>query len=300
MAILAFDIGGTSVKYGIWQGDSLSDVSSFPTPSSWQEMKNSLLTVKQQFEQTYHLEGVAFSAPGAVDSQTGVISGISAVAYIHHFPIVADLEEWLELPVSMENDANCAALAEVYYGVARDVKNCYIMVIGTGIGGALVIDRKLIRGKHLFGGEVGYLLLDRENTLSRLGSPVQMTQDFQKEGQDLILTEEIFDLAEAGDQEAKRAIENLYDCIARGLHTILVTVDPDCIVIGGGLSERRDLLDNLRRALNALLEQTCATAIKPDLRICQYRNQANLIGAVVHFEQGRIDRRRSYPFPLNY
>ncbi len=97
MAILAFDIGGTAVKYGLWEDETLSESGSFPTPATWAEMKNSLLTVKRQFESNYGLKGIAFSAPGAVDTNTGIIGGISALDYIHHFPIVAELEELLEL-----------------------------------------------------------------------------------------------------------------------------------------------------------------------------------------------------------
>ncbi|MDQ0222809.1 ROK family protein [Streptococcus moroccensis] len=287
MAILAFDIGGTAVKYGLWEDETVTESGSFPTPATWEEMKNSLLIVKRQFESDYGLKGIAFSAPGAVDTTTGIIGGISALDYIHHFPIVAELEELLGLPVSMENDANCAALAEVHYGAAKAVNNCYFMVIGSGIGGALVINRQLIKGKHLFGGELGYMLLNKEDTLSKLGSPVVMTKTFQQKHQNLVTTEEIFDLAAVGDQEALEAIDGFYKGLAQGLHNILVTIDPDCIVLGGGISQRSDLLSRIQKEVEILLKQTHADDIQPDIRICQYRNQANLIGAVAHFEQSQ-------------
>ena len=84
------------------------------------------------------------------------------------------------VPVSVENDANCAALAEVWLGAARDVQNALFIVIGSGIGGAVIVNRQLFKGKNLFGGEFGYMLLDAENTLSRLGSPVQVAERYGK------------------------------------------------------------------------------------------------------------------------
>lgn len=285
MAIISFDLGGTAVKYGIWDNNELMETSSFETPSTWAEMKVKLKEVVTMFLEKYQVSGVGISAPGAVDSENGIIGGISAIDYIHHFQILDELRTLFELPVSIENDANCAALAEVHYGAAKDVKNCYFLVIGTGIGGALIINKELIKGKHLFGGEVGYMLFDDEQTLSLLGSPVQLTATYQGQTNTNLSTPEIFDLAEKGDELASELVEKMYASLARGIYNISVSFDPDCILIGGGISKRGDIKARLEEKVIKLLKSTYADQIIPDIRICHYQNKANLIGAIAHFKQ---------------
>ena len=103
---------------------------------------------------------MALSLPGAVDSETGIIGGSSALDYIHGPNIKEELEKRLQVRVEMENDANCAALAEVWKGAASDVNDCCFIVSGTGIGGAVVKNKRIHKGQHLHGGEFGYMIAD--------------------------------------------------------------------------------------------------------------------------------------------
>ena len=119
-------------------------------------MKTEFLKVLEKHKILGLVDGVAISAPGAVDDKKGIIGGCSAVPYIHDFFIQKELETLFELPVSLENDVNCAALAEVFKGAAKDVDHALFIVIGTGIGGAIIQNRKLHKGRNLFGGEFGF------------------------------------------------------------------------------------------------------------------------------------------------
>lgn len=282
MTLLAIDIGGTAVKYGIWEQESLRDINSFKTPSTWEEMKSSLRSL---FDSLEGIEGVAISAPGAVDSERGIIGGISAVPYVHHFPIVEELKELFGVPVSIENDANCAALAEIHFGSAKDVNSAAFFIIGSGIGGALSFNHQLVKGPNLFGGEFGYLLIEGEKTLSTLGSPVVVARDYAAEhglpedfsGKDL------FALADGGDTTAQAAVDSLYGALAKGIYTLCVTVNPEMVVIGGGLSSRAQILEPIQLKVRELLEETGASDVEVDITFCQYRQDANLIGAVANF-----------------
>ncbi|MGS4373125.1 ROK family protein [Klebsiella oxytoca] len=138
MAILLFDWGGTSIKYGVWQQGELKDTASVETPDSWEEMKNRLLELYQQFQSRYAINGISISAPGCVDPQSGVISGLSAIPYIHHFPIVEELSGLFSLPVCIENDANSAGIAEAALGAGREYDSVLFVIAGSGIGGAIV------------------------------------------------------------------------------------------------------------------------------------------------------------------
>lgn len=97
-----------------------------------------MIQVKESLAVKYKLIGAAFSLPGAVDDAAGIIGGTSALPYIHDFPIKRALGEKLFLPVAMENDANCAALGEAWLGVAKFCQDVVFLVIGTGVGGAVV------------------------------------------------------------------------------------------------------------------------------------------------------------------
>ena len=215
MSIVVFDIGGSAVKFGLWQEDALAGKGSFETPKTWNELKAEMKSVFDGYVATDSVEGVTISSPGAVDSGTGIIGGISKVKYIHHFPIKAEWESLFGVPVSVENDANCAALAEVWLGAARDVQNALFIVIGSGIGGAVIVNRQLFKGKNLFGGGTfGYMLLDAENTLSRLGSPVQVAERYGKAmemSDEVVDGEYLFAKAEEGEPMAVAYVDGMID-----------------------------------------------------------------------------------------
>lgn len=139
MSIVVYDIGGSAVKFGLWENENLINKGSFITPENWNDMKEEMVKVYHTFTKNYSIDGVAISAPGAVDAKVGFISGISAVPYLHFFPIKKEWEDLFGVPVSMENDANCAALAEVWHGAAKDIQNALFLIIGSGIGGSVVM-----------------------------------------------------------------------------------------------------------------------------------------------------------------
>lgn len=284
MMLLAVDIGGTAVKYGIWDQETLQNTNSFITPATWEEMKENLYEIFCSFE---NIEGVAISSPGAVDVRRGMIGGISAVPYIHHFPIVEELTTLFGVPVSIENDANCAALAEIHFGSAKDVDNAAFFIIGSGIGGALCFNRQLVKGTNLFGGEFGYLLIDRDQTLSKLASPVAVAKEYASKHNlsEEFSGKELFALADSGDMFAQEAVEGLYNALAKGIHNICVTANPEIVVIGGGISSREEILLPIKTKVEEYLTLTEATDVRVDIKFCHYRQDANLIGAVANYLQ---------------
>ncbi|MGG5341867.1 ROK family protein [Enterococcus sp. AZ192] len=283
MNLLAFDIGGSSVKYGLWKNEKLAEQDSFPLPKDWIEMKQILKQIFDQKSQVGTLAGVAFSAPGVVDDKKGEIRGVSAVSYIHHFPIREELETLFGVPVSMENDANCAALAEVWQGAAKDVSDSIFFVIGTGIGGAVIIDRKLFKGRNLFGGEFGYMALNESSSLSDLGSSVKIVKKYNLINGTQIDGKELFERAEKEDLLAIQLVEQFYAAIARGIYNLLVCFDSGRVVLGGGVSKNERLLPNIQRHLTRILLEHAVTDMDYELVTCKFGNDANLIGAVYHF-----------------
>lgn len=284
MNLCVFDIGGSSIKYGRYGKDGLTDVGSFKTPESLEKMKNELYSVFLLMQDKCELSGVAFSAPGAVDSKNDIIRGLSAVHYIHGFSIRKDFEELFQLPVTFENDANCAALAELHGGAAKDIDHAIFMVIGSGIGGAVIVNRSLIRGRNLFGGEFGYMMLDEYHSLSNLGSPVEMAKRYARDsGEQHVEGSEVFRRADDGDPLALTHVEKLIDALARGVFNLTCAFNPDRIIIGGGLSFRKDLIPRIQKRTEMYMKDKGAEDIDLDIVPCMFRGDANLIGAAVHF-----------------
>lgn len=135
MNLIAIDIGGTTIKIATWINKKLKMIFTIDTPNDLETFYNELSNAVNEIKASNKIDGVAISSPGAVNKKTGVIEGASALPYIHNFKIVPELEKRFGLPVSIENDANCAALAELVAGSAKDCSSMAFLVIGTGVGG---------------------------------------------------------------------------------------------------------------------------------------------------------------------
>lgn len=288
MSLLAFDIGGTSVKYAIWDEDRLKEKGSFLTPESWEELKNQLLHVKETFEKQFVLSGVAFSAPGAINQIERQIEGVSEVPYIHFFPIYDELEKVFGLPVSFENDANSAGLAEIWRGAAIDKSSVLFVVLGTGIGGAIIVDGEIQHGHHQLGGEFGFMLLDGERTFSELGTAVAMARRYAKRMNiptNKVSGEEVFQLAEKGDDIAKEEVQTFFHYLVRGLYNLAYSFDPEVLLLGGGVSNKPDLIEKINEEMDALFSRLRVPPYRPVVELCHFKNDANLIGAIYNFMQ---------------
>ena len=285
MAILVFDMGGSAVKYGVWSQDSLVSKGKFTTPNTWEEMKAQLQQVRTSVNE--EIEGVGISAPGAVNAQERRIDGISAIPYIHGFDIYSELEAAFGVPVTIENDANCAGMAEFYQGAGKEYQQAAFVVIGTGVGGTLFQNGELVRGAHLYGGEFGLMILDQGKTFSQLGTAVQMAWRYcDRIGVDraTITGEEVFQRAEDGDAIAIEEVNKFYRYLAQGLFSIQFAFDPEVIIIGGGVSAKKGLLQEVDQRLKKMLADQALNDFVPLIKLCDYRNDANLVGAAANFQ----------------
>jgi predicted NBD/HSP70 family sugar kinase len=282
MSIAVFDIGGSAVKYGLWNQETLHHVTQFPTPGTFEELQSQLKTVIDAYETT--ITGVAISSPGAVNVAERRIDGISAVPYIHERPIFDELEAYLGLPVAIENDANCAGICEIEIGAGQEVQHAVFVVIGTGVGGAIFINGKLYKGAHLFGGEFGLMQNRNGNTLSYNGTAVNTAARFSEKIGTLITGKELFERKDSGDEQAIAALNNMYQNIAEALYNIQVSIDPAMVIIGGGISARPEVTVEVKDRLLALLTESGVPSIMPEVCACEYQNNANLIGAAFNFQ----------------
>ncbi|RHH69473.1 MULTISPECIES: ROK family protein [Vagococcus] len=282
MANLAvFDIGGTAVKCGLWEDGRLSFNTQFFTPKNLDSIIEQMKKVISHYP--VDIEGVAISAPGVVDDKARVIDGISAVPYLHNCPIFDIFEKAFKLPIRIENDANCAGIAEMNCGVGTNVNHALFLVLGTGVGGAVFINGSLYKGAHLFGGEFGLMKNHTNRILSETGTIVKATKAYEKVTGEAIDGKQLFRLAGLRDPLANKLLDTMYENISQILYDLQVALDPEMIIVGGAISERPEVIDELQKRLYEKLASVRLQHITPVVSACQFKNDANLIGAAINF-----------------
>lgn len=289
---LAIDVGGSAIKVGILdeQGAILCK-ESFKTPrDTYENLLGMLMRAFQWGKSQKDLQGIALSLPFVLDSVTGKVISEGPFPFISTEDIMTDLESITGLPVSAENDGNCAALAEIWIGSAKDVQNMALIVSGTGIGGAVIQNREVWHGKNHFSGEFGMTLLGWDSngipySWSEVGSTHGLVKAYARMKNidaNAITGKLIFSEMDAGDKDAKFCVDQFVRYFAQGIHNIQHTFDPELVLIGGGISEREDLIDRIDDTLNVLYKKFSVKASRPTVGKCTFGADANMIGALYH------------------
>ncbi len=295
---LAIDIGGSSVKYALLtnEGEFLEKGSYRSERYNFEIFKEAMSELIIKFRDNYDVKGVAVSAPGGVDSESGVIKGLSALPCIHGPNFKEIFGKGLGLKLEIENDANCAALGEVWKGSAKENEDVLFIVCGTGIGGAVIKNKKVHKGFNLHGGEFGLCILDWKRdeegfkglTWSQLGSTealVKRAADSMEEDYEALDGREIFYRAEEGNLHCIKAIDEFYFYNALGIYNLQYTYDPEKIVLGGAISSRDDFIYRIKESLKVIMDSLPFAKVTPIVESCFFQNDSNLLGALYNYLQ---------------
>lgn len=302
MTLLALDIGGSAVKHGIWHEEKLIEKDSFPTPLTrklFYTAINDLIKAKQD---TYDISGIALSCPGDTDESTGMVNGLSYVPFLHLGEFQHEFSEAVGLPVSMINDANSATLAEMTMGIGVGHQEAVFLIIGSGVGLGVVNNGKLALETSDKIDQLDKLVADGVKTFNNNKvSPVHIARRVSLKKMKLpsaIDGKNVFQLAADGDPIALKEVDSMYTSLAEIIISINSAFKPEIIGIGGGISNNDELLPNLKQAVNELLQEenglltifkhlfTNQEALpQPNIQLCKYRNDANLLGAVIHYKE---------------
>jgi glucokinase len=293
---MVFDIGGSSTKWSVISEEGeFKESNKFTCPKAADEFFGELIKITNEMKKKHDVKGIAISAPGAVDSNTGLIGGISAIPYIHGPNFKEILKESTGINVELENDANCAALGECWLGAGKDSNDLAFVVCGSGIGGAIVKNKKIHVGIHKHGGEFGYCVMDYELegnpkfiSWSKAGATKALAENVAKlKGMDeaALNGEEVFELCDKGDEIALKEVDKYYFIMAMGIYNIQYTYDPEVIILGGAISERKDYVEEIIKRLDIMMNNGLEGTIKPLIKICKYGNDANKLGALCNYLQ---------------
>ncbi|MEI3335895.1 MAG: ROK family protein [Clostridium sp.] len=294
---IVFDIGGSSIKWSVIndKGEFFKSHKIY-IPKTKEEFFDSMASKVNDLKEEYKLKGIGISAPGAVDCEIGTIGGTAAFSlrYIHGPNFKEILKEKTGLEVEIENDANCAALGECWCGAAKDTKDCAFIVCGTGIGGALVKDKKIHTGIHKHGGEFGYTLVDvnvktqKYLSWSEVGSTFALAKAIaERKGIDPNLFNGLkaFELYEKSDEIAIEEVNRFFRYMAVGIYNIQYTYDPEVILLGGAVCERESFIEEVNKKVEEVVRANVDAKIYPTIRRCKYGNDANKLGALYNFLQ---------------
>ena len=291
--ILTIDVGGTFIKHAVMSGGrSFKIVEQGKVPTPQDNHENFLKALAEIFKAHGDVEGIGVSMPGLIDTFKGICISSGALEFSNGHCLAEELQNICGVPVTVENDANCAALAEVKSGSLVDVKNAFVMVFGTSIGGAFICNGELYRGVHFCAGEIAPTFqnigetIDEENIYHYALSVVE----FQKHCAEIlnmppeeVTGEMIFDLIEENDEDMLDALYRYAQGVAIKIFNLQMLFDPERFALGGGISARQSFID----AVQDKLDEICAASLdylpRPQIVACKYRNDANLFGALYRF-----------------
>lgn len=283
---LCLDVGGTSVKYAVC--DENGQMLTTGKTKVGTTLEEFLDEVENVYSQAGQVEGIACSFPGEVHSGEGVIYGISAVEQLHKCPLKQLISERCgSKKVSMVNDANAAALGEAWLGVGKKYKNIAFVIVGSGVGGAVIENGELYPGTTMNKAEIGNFPMGGvKDGVLQCWSCFTLEKEAQKYSADhstKVDGKELMRLAGEGDEDAAACVLEFYHYMAVGCVSVQFAYDPEIIAIGGGISSNPEIMEGIRRTYRELVSGQQMEYLMPTIVACEKGNDANLLGALAYF-----------------
>lgn len=297
MKYLCLDFGGTGVKYAIIDENfQLYDVNK---ENKIFQSHDEMITWVVDLFKTIHmkLSGIAISYCGEMNPFTGLIKNGGSYRFNDNKNIKQILWSKCHVPVSIENDGNCAALAELYRGSLKETSNGAVLVLGTGVGCAIIINGELYRGCNYFAGAATFSLIDSkhdfdwQNTFGLIGGVGYLTRNYEKRfALELNSIDGLafFNKANHNDIASLEILRDYTKNLARYIFNMQMLLDLENISIGGGISTQPLLLTMLKKEVSDLFDCIPVPVTPPEIKVCHYYNDANLIGAFCWYKKANF------------
>ena len=280
MNILAIDIGGTMIKYGLVSSDGeilSTDKIETEAEKGLENILNKIDNIFKGYKENNPV-GIAVSGTGQINGMIGkVIGGNPIIPNWIGTNLVKILEEKYNLPAVLENDVNCVALGEKWIGAGKDLSNFICLTIGTGIGGGIILNNQLFRGENFVAGEFGHTLI-KKGEFEQFASTTALIRLVKEKTGKILNGKEIFDLEKKEIVEYQEVISEWIENLTDGLSSIVYCFNPANIILGGGVIGQGEPLIN--RIKNSLFKKI-GSQFKEKLNITQAKlgNNAGMIGA---------------------
>lgn len=296
--VIGIDFGGTSVKLAVVQGETLlTEVYRIPT----QAFDNPDLLIGRIAEvvgdiRSLHpaVAAIGIGVPGAVNFSTGMTYNLTNVKGWSEVALRDIMREKTGLPTVIENDANCMAFAEWKYGAARGHAHAVCVTLGTGVGGGLILNNQLYRGANFAAGEIGQMSIDFNGVPGPYGNTgaleryignrqiTEMAAAVYREKGIMIPAdhspEALAEMAAKGDPVAQEVWTNVATCLGFCLMSVVYLLNPEVIVVGGGVSHAGNILfEPLKETLKNSLTAECYDHL--GIVPARFGNTAGIIGS---------------------
>ncbi|EWM52464.1 ROK family protein [Ruminococcus flavefaciens] len=306
---VGIDLGGTNIVAGVVDEDyniiaKASTKTNCPRPEkeiaadmarmAVEAVKNADLTMDQ-------IEWIGVGTPGIANSETGIIEYSNNLGF-KDTPMVKYIQEAINKPVFIENDANAAAYGEFVAGAAKGARNAVCITLGTGVGGGIIIDGKIYSGSNFAGAEIGHTVIEVDGAQCSCGRKgcfeayssatglIRMTNEAIAEHPDSIMAKTAdergkvtartsFDCMRAGDKYAKAVVDKYIKYLAAGITNTINIFQPDILCIGGGVCNEGDPLLLPMKELVAKEVYTRNSPKNTEIVIAKLGNDAGIIGA---------------------
>ena len=298
--VAGLDLGGTSIKMGLVDGQGAivsRDVVEIDANAPFETIAEATVRGFRRMAERDpgRLRAIGLGTPGFTDSQTGVIEeGIRNIPALEGRSLAAELQRAFRVPVFADNDATCAAAAELKFGAGRKYAHFVLITLGTGIGGGLVFGGRVYRGTRGFAAEIGHMIVQPQGVLCNCGNygcferyasgPAMLLAYRQKRVkrgfavEEALTVKEIFERAAGGDGLAAETVDEAARWIALVFGALTNLLNPQAFIVGGGISRAGEqLLAPIRRRLPDYAWPLLAREI--DVVAAGLRNDAGLLGA---------------------
>ena len=249
---IGIDLGATKIESVLLKENGLElHRDRIQSPKNYQKTISDITNIVNNIEKKFKKNlNVGICHPGSTNLDTGFIQNAFNSPWLNNQTFSKDISKSLNRNVYCENDANCFALSEAFDGSAKNFKTVFGIILGSGWGGGLVIDKKIIIGPNSFTGEWGHIPIGKpdsetniEEYISGKGLERKFTARFNKN----LSAHEIFKNAKDNSQDEIEIIDEFKKKLARSLSLIINVIDPDAIVFGGGVSNEIESLDEIKK-----------------------------------------------------
>jgi glucokinase len=275
MKIYGFDIGGTSIKYSIFDRKfEVIGTGSFDNNNDGIEILDNIISILKQEKQ---IDAVGISSAGVIDFDNGLVLSSANIQNYAGVNVVEYIQKQVNVPIVIDNDVNCAAYAELKMGNLANVKNGLMLTVGTGIGGAIIINNDIYRGSNFAAGEIGHHYIN-DNTYEQNAS----TKNVLTKALDYDISSS-FELLEADTEHKNKILDQMYADLGLGIHNLVTILDCTNVVIGGGIVQNENFdLNKIKEY--AHFGQIKVVNPKLELAKAKYSNSAGSLGAALMAE----------------
>lgn len=231
--IIGLDIGGTKMEGILWQGGKILETKTISAPKNSRQFWKQAFDLVSNLKLSKKITGIGIGIAGAIDFKKGIILNSPNLRFLNGVAVAAKFQNRFRIPVRMDNDANCFLLAEVYFGQARGLKHVVGLTLGTGVGGGVVIDGKLVRGTTGAAGELGQMIISQKGEKFLTVEDLVSGHGFQRLG----VGDPKSLLKSVSKVKAKKVLQTVGKYLGIALANYVNIFDPQLFVLGGGISK---------------------------------------------------------------